>query len=153
MVQTVHGQLREMIEVPAMARLARLGLREQAEADARDRAVLCSQWAREGDVARFLAADRDLHLGLTELLGNERMVRAVAQLRDQSRLYGLAVLADGDLLSAAAAEHHDLIDAIAARDEEAARAIMAAHLQHVRGDWAAHQSGTVPTPAPTERVT
>ena len=63
--------------------------------------------------------------------------RTVAQLRDQTRLYGLASLAKAHQLDAAAAEHHDLIDALAAGDVPAAERLMAAHLAHVRGDWAA----------------
>ncbi len=130
-------ELRQMIEVPAMGRLAREGLPARAEREARRLAEQCSEWAAGGDIARFLAADRELHLGLTELLGNARMVRTVAQLRDQTRLYGLASLAEAHQLDAAAAEHHDLIDALAAGDVPAAERLMAAHLAHVRGDWAA----------------
>lgn len=145
-------ELRMMIEVPAMGRLAREGLGTETEQQARDLAEQCSAWAHDGDVARFLATDRELHLSLTGLLGNARMVRTVAQLRDQTRLYGLAALAQAHQLDTAAAEHHVLLDAVAAGDVETAELLMTAHLAHVRSDWAAPRGAAEPSDTPRKGV-
>lgn len=130
-------QLRELIEVPTVARLAEVitdadveGLRGLAHA------IVDS--AAEGDLIRYLEADRRFHLRLLALAGNPRLVETVSHLRAQSRLYGLEQLAEQGRLTASAAEHDELLDALQANDAAWAEAVMRRHLGHVRGIWAAH---------------
>ncbi len=91
--------------------------------------------AEAADVAGFLVADREFHLGLLELLGNRRLVRLVAQLRDQTRLVGLTELAREGNLTASAREHRDILTALRTRDADARRAADAppsrAHARHL----------------------
>lgn len=127
--------LRMMLEVPAMTRLAEMS--DRLDVPAAAKAVrLNEQAAREGDVARFLESDRMFHLSLLEPLGNRRLSATVANLRDQTRLYGLEVLAERGQLMASVAEHRQLLDAVLANDADRAKQIMSRHLGHVRAEWA-----------------
>jgi DNA-binding GntR family transcriptional regulator len=127
--------LRMMLEVKAIelvverasdASLAELGtrLRELEAAAARS------------DVPAFLVADRAFHLELLALAGNRRLVRIVAELRDQTRVIGLQSLAAAEALEATAAEHRPILEAMQERDVSAARRFMITHLEHTRGSWA-----------------
>lgn len=127
-------ELRLMLEVPAMRAIAT----EQVNlVDARVHATACARAAEAHNVNAFLAADRDFHLELLTHAGNQRLVRFVATLRDQTRLYGLAGLAHQGQLVDFANEHFELLDAIEAGDAELASQLMNDHLSHVRRDWAA----------------
>lgn len=128
-------QLRLLLEVPAMAQLAERGIageRERLNSLAED----IEQAAADRDVIRFLEADRAFHLELLGLLGNARLVSIVANLRDQTRLYGLKALARQDQLGASAAEHRRLLAAIDAGDVPGVDRLTRAHLEHTRGEWA-----------------
>ena len=92
--------------------------------------------AAAADVAGFLLADRAFHLGMLELTGNQRLVRLVAQLRDQTRIAGITELAREGNLTKSAAEHRDILDALDERDADKAEALMKQHLIHTRGIWA-----------------
>ena len=129
----VH-ELRMMLEVPAMGRLAELGLGAHAGA-VRAAARHCEEAARRQDLSEFLVTDREFHLGLLELLGNGRLVKFVGQLRDQTRLYGLQVLAREGRLQESAAEHVELLAAIDDGDADRTALVMARHLAHARSDW------------------
>jgi DNA-binding GntR family transcriptional regulator len=128
-------ELRLMLEVPAMRRLGEEGIAGR-EDEVRRRAEESAAAAAARDVARFLSADREFHLSLLELLGNGRLVKFVATLRDQTRLYGLHNLAEEGQLESSAAEHAELLAALVAGDGERAALVMSTHLGHVRGDWA-----------------
>ncbi|MDV3130173.1 GntR family transcriptional regulator [Mycobacterium sp. 21AC1] len=128
-------QLRLLLEVPAMVQLAERGIagnRERLDSLAKD----IEQAAADRDVIRFLEADRAFHLELLGLLGNARLVSIVANLRDQTRLYGLKALARQDQLGASAAEHGLLLAAIDAGDAPEVDRLTRAHLEHTRGEWA-----------------
>jgi DNA-binding GntR family transcriptional regulator len=92
--------------------------------------------AASSDVAAYLVADRAFHLELLALGGNERLVRIVAELRDQARITGLRTLAEAETLAVTAAEHRPLLEAVRARDLAAAQRIMTGHLGHTRAEWA-----------------
>ncbi|SEE89062.1 GntR family transcriptional regulator [Jiangella alba] len=128
-------ELRLALEVPAMERLAsqRPALDvEPLRSPARDLVRL----AEEGDMVGFVALDRQFHLAVTALLGNDRYVAMVALLRDQMRLLGLSGLEGDSQLVASAREHEQLLDLIAAGDADGTRTLMTQHLQHARGLWA-----------------
>jgi DNA-binding GntR family transcriptional regulator len=128
-------ELRAMLEAPAMAKLAGLQPRPDLTT-ARDLADQTVAAAVAGDVHEFLAIDRDFHLHLTGLLGNERLVNIVAQLRDQTRLYGMSHELPREKASGSAHDHIELTDAIAAGHAAEAEAIMRCHLDQIRVDWA-----------------
>jgi DNA-binding GntR family transcriptional regulator len=124
-----------MLEVPAMRMLGEVGIAGR-EAEVRAHAEESAAAAAARDIARFLTADREFHLSLLGLLGNKRLVKFVATLRDQTRLYGLHHLAEEGQLESSAAEHAELLDALLAGDGERAARAMSTHLDHIRGDWA-----------------
>ncbi|MEV0264969.1 GntR family transcriptional regulator [Streptomyces sp. NPDC050617] len=126
--------MRLLLEVPATLRAAR----RARPADLDELSALAAEIesaARDGDVAAFLDADRRFHLTLLALSGNHRLTATIANLRDQTRLYGLENLAERGLLPAWADEHRELLSAIAAADEPRLETLIRHHLRHVRGEW------------------
>ena len=126
--------LRLMLEVPTIGRLAG---RLDSSSVPRFRGLVqeMRRGAMDGDLRLFLSADRDFHLRLLALAGNEKLVELVGLLRDQARLYTLPHL-DRELLVQSADEHEPVLDAIVNRDRELAEESMRQHLQHTRGVWA-----------------
>jgi DNA-binding GntR family transcriptional regulator len=131
-------ELRTLLEVPAVGALALLDLTADV-AELRARAGAIERAAERGDVPLFLHEDREFHLALLRLTGNRRLVEIVANLRDQTRLYGLYELAGEGLLTASAVEHGEILDALVAGDRDAAERLMTSHLAHITGEWS---SGT-----------
>jgi DNA-binding GntR family transcriptional regulator len=130
-------QVRLMLEVGAVSKIAgKLSEAELANCD--DAVHRCRDAAEHGDLAAFLAADRDFHLRLLGALGNERLVEIVDRLRDQTRLYGLLQLAPARLLESAE-EHQSLLAAVAEGRRKLACDELARHLEHTRGLWAGHE--------------
>jgi DNA-binding GntR family transcriptional regulator len=129
------SEIREMLEAPAMRLVIERAAAEQlAKVDAIVDELEAA--AKDRDVARFLVADRNFHLTLLELTGNRRLVREVAQLRDQTRLVGISGLAEEDKLNESAAEHRPLLEALKAQDADRAEGLMREHIHHTRGVWA-----------------
>ena len=123
-------EVRMMLEVPAMARLAGhpafLAERERFEEIAQE----IVRTARNDDVLEFLDADRRFHLGLLELLDNGQLVDVVGLLRDRTRLF-----ADRATILRSAQEHVVLLRTMASGDAERTAELMTEHLRHVLADW------------------
>ncbi|HET6697795.1 MAG TPA: GntR family transcriptional regulator [Nocardioidaceae bacterium] len=130
--------VRMLIEVPTIADIARHCDEDAAAAveELRGLAREIEALAVEPDLIGYLEADRQFHLRLLALSGNQQLVEVVGRLRSRSRLYGLQGLADRGELQASAREHEQLVDLVLARDADAAGALMRRHITHVRGDWA-----------------
>jgi DNA-binding GntR family transcriptional regulator len=118
--------IRKVVERASDAELARL---EQVVAD-----IEAAEAAR--DMTAFLLSDQVFHLGLLELTGNQRLVKLVAELRDQTRLVGLLPLMQEGHLAATAAEHRAILAVVQQRDADEAERLMFAHIRHTRGIWA-----------------
>ncbi|HET9898980.1 MAG TPA: GntR family transcriptional regulator [Streptosporangiaceae bacterium] len=128
-------EMRLLLEVPVVARLARGDLPGDRAARLTNLVNTIERTARSRDLAGNLAADRDFHLTLLAAGGNGRLVAAVARLRDQTRLHNLrAINTDGTLVTSAE-EHRPLLAAIMHHDERAAERLMRQHLEHIRQDW------------------
>ncbi|MFF0742225.1 GntR family transcriptional regulator [Streptomyces sp. NPDC004111] len=130
-----YAEIRALIEVPMVGRIAATASREQLEA-LRPVAEEIVAAAREHDLIGYLEADRRFHLTLLGLSGNDRLVETVGDLRKRSRLYGLTMLDARNELLPSAEEHLELLDLMLAGDAGAAEACMARHLGHVRSLWA-----------------
>jgi DNA-binding GntR family transcriptional regulator len=127
--------LRLLLEVPAVARLATGDLPGDRVARLTGLVDTIERTARSGDLSGNLAADRDFHLTLLAAGGNGRLAGTVARLRDQTRLDNLRALnADGRLV-ASADEHRPLLSAIVRHDQRTAGRLMRRHLEHIRQDW------------------
>jgi DNA-binding GntR family transcriptional regulator len=128
-------EIRMMLEAPVLARLAGQ-LTDAARAEFATLAERIEDCAAEGDLAGFLAADRDFHLGLLGQLGNERLIEIIGSLRDQTRLYGLGDLVRSGTLMDSAREHSQILRTIADGDGQQVEGLMQHHLEHTRGLWA-----------------
>ncbi|MEU8567611.1 GntR family transcriptional regulator [Streptomyces pathocidini] len=133
------ADLRELIEVPVIRRLAEAGV-DPAEIDRlRPLATGIERAAADRDLTAHAAIDLEFHLALLALDGNERVVETVRSLRLRSRIYGARQLAENDALVPSAREHSELLDLITSGDAPAAEALMRRHIGHVRGIWAARR--------------
>jgi DNA-binding GntR family transcriptional regulator len=128
-------ELRLMLEVPAIRRIA-AHPPAQGVFDLRAVVAETTACAVAGDMVGFVARDRDLHLAILELVGNQRLVRTVGLLRDQTRLYGLQQLTGSHEFLDSAAEHGQLLDLIEGGRADEAADLMRRHLEHTRGLWA-----------------
>ena len=130
-------QLRMLLEIPSMAKLA--GMREKMQARAAEFSKIAAdmvQFAHQGDIVNYLEMDRQFHLGLLALLENDQLVNIVENLRDQSRQFGLKTLRETGGLIKSAEEHQPILDAMVTGDAELTTQLMTDHLSHLVGDWA-----------------
>lgn len=128
-------QVRRWLEAPAM-RIAAEKLSGQSVVRFRKLADTISAAAARSDFGEYLAADSRFHLALLELVNNSRLVELVAELRQQTRLVGLATLSHTVELEISAHEHHELLDLLVAGRGEDAEKLMHNHIGHIIGWWA-----------------
>jgi DNA-binding GntR family transcriptional regulator len=127
-------QIRQWLEAPAVGLLAgRIG--QPALAGLRAEAAAIMAGAAAGDLRAYLTADTTFHLHLLRLTGNDRLVALVGDLRQQTRLTGLAAMLGSPELSESSAEHLTLLDLLEGGDGAAAEKLMRRHIGHVTGWW------------------
>lgn len=129
-------ELRMLIEVPVVRRIAEAGVAPEAVARLRPLVEAIDEAARQRDFIAHVTVDMEFHLALLALGGNPRLVETVRSLRTSSRIYGLRTLPEGSALFDSSPEHADLLDAVEAGDADAAEEIIRRHIGHVRGLWA-----------------
>lgn len=132
------SEVRALLEIPSIRTITEQGLITDF-AKHRQMCQATRGYALARDWASFVAVDREFHLGLLRVLGNEELVAIVATLRDRSRLLGLDEIGETDMFQRSLQEHDDLLDAMAEGQADRAAEIMAAHLRHVRGLWAGNR--------------
>lgn len=127
-------ELRELIEVPVVGRLA--GARH-AEGLERLRATAQEivEAAERRDTLAYIDADRRFHLELLGLAGNGHLLEVIKDLRNRARLYGVSELAHRGALVPSAREHLELLELLLRGDGKGAEDLMRRHLGHVRGVW------------------
>lgn len=127
--------VRRLLEPPVMREIAgKIPPRAYRELRALADTIVAS--AAKGDLTAYLEADRVFHAALTAFAGNPRLTDLVSDLRQQTRLPGLAGLLATDELAASAAEHHDLLNLLERGDADQAEQLMRRHIGHVIGWWA-----------------
>jgi DNA-binding GntR family transcriptional regulator len=129
-------ELRALVEIPTIRRLAEHGIDAADLARLRPLAAEIEEAARRRDFVAHVATDLEFHLALLDLAGNPRITELVRSLRMHARLYGLRDETHRDALFASWHEHAELLDRIEARDAVGAEAVMRSHIGHVRGIWA-----------------
>lgn len=92
--------------------------------------------ATEQRLGEYLELDTEFHLTIIDLAGNPHLTQRVRELRSQTRLSGLALLAESGALLETAREHRALLDLLVAGDGIGAEALMRRHIGHVTGSWA-----------------
>ena len=130
------SELRALIEVPTVRRIAAAGVPRDVLDELRTLATEIEAAAARGDLIAHVTADLEFHLLLLAQAGNRHLVETVRSLRARSRLYGLRALADRGTLVPSAHEHAELLDLLAACDAAGAEDLMRRHIGHVRGIWA-----------------
>lgn len=130
------SELRLLIEVPTVRRIAEAGVSPEVLAELRPLAEEIEAAAARGDLIAHVAADMEFHLRLLSLAGNQHLVDTVRSLRSRSRIYGLRALVDRDALVPSAHEHAELLDLLATGDADGVERLMRHHIGHVRGIWA-----------------
>ena len=127
-------ELRQLLEAPVMRSLA-----TDFPLDTLPRwralAAEISTHAEQANLPGFIERDRDLHLGLLALHGNERLVSAVHELRLQTRMVNLAQMTQSDELTESAREHHLMLDLLESGDGSALEELTISHLEHIIGWW------------------
>ncbi len=123
-----YAELRALIEIPTIDRIARTATREQVET-VRRLAEETLAAAERQDLAGYLTADRRCHLALLALAGNARLVETAGKLHDRSTRPVPIHLDRPDELIQHAAERLRLLDLTLAGDTDA---IIAQHLGHER---------------------
>ncbi|MEO3804816.1 GntR family transcriptional regulator [Nonomuraea sp. B1E8] len=130
-------EIRQLIEVPTVARLADSARAEEFER-LRPTAEEIVSAGERGDLLAYVDADLRFHVELLALCGNAHLVSVVRDLRTRARLYGLSQLSERGSLADSAREHLALLDALKSGDAAAVTQIMEEHIGHVRGIWAEH---------------
>jgi DNA-binding GntR family transcriptional regulator len=125
-------EIRMLLEAPVLGRLAGR-LSDSARAEFALLAERIEECAAQGDMAGFLAADRDFHLGLLAQLDNKRLVEIIASLRDRTRLYGLDDLVRSGTLMDSAREHSEILRYIADGDGQRVVGLVQHHLERRPG--------------------
>ncbi|MEV8593082.1 GntR family transcriptional regulator [Streptomyces sp. NPDC052012] len=128
------AEVRALIEVPVMLRLARTVPAERW-AELRPLAEATVRAASSGCRATYAESDRAFHRAVLSLAGNDQLVRIAEDLhrRAQWPLVGATPVgrARADLI-ADAHEHTALLDALIAGDEEVVRALVEEHFTGAR---------------------
>jgi DNA-binding GntR family transcriptional regulator len=127
-------QIRQWLEAPPMRDLAG-HIRAGKLAELRTEAEAIVTGAAASDLRAYLEADTAFHLHLLSLTGNDRLVTLVGDLRQQTRLVGLAGMLGTPELARSSVEHHTLIDLLADGRPAAAEELMRHHIGHVTGWW------------------
>ncbi len=126
--------VRLMLEPPSMIRAAEVFPKER-EAEFRRLAQEIIDAAATADLVEYLKADGHFHLEILRLLGNERLLDVVSQLRQQTRIVGLTDILGTQELKAWGDEHQQLIDLLVAGDGEGARDLLVPHIRHIVRLW------------------
>ncbi|GAB3700821.1 GntR family transcriptional regulator [Corynebacterium nasicanis] len=129
-------ELRRLIEVEAVRRVAGLRLSESVATELRrlaDMTIVAFGEGGEGLISEYLEADHQFHMYIVDLLGNRRWSDMVERLRDQSRINGFYMhLREAGMVKRTAEEHLALADAIISRDVQRAAEVMDRHLEYAR---------------------
>ncbi|MCW4466276.1 GntR family transcriptional regulator [Glutamicibacter sp. MNS18] len=124
--------LRMLVEVEAIRRAALGRVDDATAAHLRDLAGQTLHAAEAGDTVEYLEVDQLFHAELVGVLGNQRWVGIVENLRDQSRINGAYHLKLRGLLKESAHEHEQIVEAVISGDSRRAVELMSKHLDYAR---------------------
>lgn len=119
------AEVRALLEVPAMLRLAR-SVPARQWAALRPLADAATEAALRGDVAGYAEADRAFHAAVLGLGGNTQLVAFADELHRRAQ-WSSAPVRGREGLVADAAEHAALLDALCAGDARTAESLVRAH--------------------------
>jgi DNA-binding GntR family transcriptional regulator len=132
------SELRLLVELRALRKLADRGLSDQELAAVRKLAGATVRPARRGDVLGYLQADSAFHVYLLELTGDPALSEVARLLLAPNRVHAPRV-AESDQLIATAREHGELADLLAGERVSAAEDLLR---HHVSRPWADRSAAT-----------
>lgn len=125
---------RELVETYCVRRVLESGAAPSLSPRLSAALATLEQAAADGDVAAYVAADRDFHAAIVAAAGNSILIRLYGSLRDRQLRMGAAnLLGEGGLADSARtrrtiADHSAIADAIATQDLDAAVTLTIEHL-------------------------
>ena len=133
-------ELRLLVEVPAIRKLADRGLSDQELALVRKLADATMRSARRGDVLGYLRADMVFHLYLLELTGDPVLSRVARLLLAPGAMPAPRIEESGHLMTVGALEHCELVNMLTEEMVNAADDLLRHHVSRL---WLGQ-----PAPAP-----
>lgn len=128
-------EVRLLLEVPTVERVASQGIAPEAVARLDELAAQTVQRAEDRDVLGHLASDLQFHLELLSLAGNQEIVEMVRMLRSRARLYGLHSHDRHEMLLHSAREHSELVKLAASGASGAAADLIRGHISGISQRW------------------
>ena len=128
-------ELRLLIEIPAVRRVADDGVSDQELAVLRHLAEVTKGPAQRGDVLEYINADMAFHLHLLGLAGNGQLVEVVRILRSRSRLHGLRDADCGRFMAENADEHAQLVSLVADGRTNDVDDLLRRHITRISAGW------------------
>jgi DNA-binding GntR family transcriptional regulator len=144
-------ELRLLVELPALRKLADRGLSDGELAVIRKLADATVRSASSGDLLGYLQADMVFHLYLLELTGDPvlsevgRLLLAPGPISPTSPAHGPGVEEPGYLMAAGAREHYELVNMLADDMVSAADDLLR---HHVSAPWASRPAPARCSPGP-----
>lgn len=133
-------QLREILETRAMVAIC--GRLTEAEFEQVNGLMMeVHEVAKRNDAILYRELDRELHIFLAGLAGNDRLATLVAELRDTQFMPGLTRIASAGNLVERSSQHFVLLDAIRDGDVDGVRTCMNQHLDFSRNSFVAPATG------------
>jgi DNA-binding GntR family transcriptional regulator len=121
-------ELRLLLELPALRKLADRGLSDRELAVVRKLADAAMRSARSGDVPGYLQADMVFHLYLLELTGEETLAEVARVLLARRPAPAPHAEPSGHLMAVGAREHYELVKLLADDLVNAADDLLRHHL-------------------------
>lgn len=128
-------EIRLLLEVPIVERLARRGVREADLANLSPLAEQTVRAAEDLNVMNHVAGDLQFHLALLDLWGNNELTETVRAFRSRSRLAGLWVEENHAAMLVSAHEHVALVELLREQDTSGAAALMESHIRRAGSLW------------------
>ena len=135
-------ELRLLVELPAVRKLADRGLSDQELAVVRKLADATMRSARSGDVLGYLRADMVFHLYLLELTGDPALSEVARLLLARGPMPAPRIEESGHLMIAGALEHCELVNMLADDMVNAADDLLRYHVSRLWVDRPAPAGGS-----------
>ena len=137
-------ELRLLVELPALRKLAERGIRDEELAVIRRLADITMRSALRGDVAGYLKADADFHAGLLELSGDPALLGIARPLLAACGGQSPWSEEPGRFMGTGASEHRELVDMLARDLSSEADDLLRHHISRSAPALTAARPGSAP---------